>query len=117
MEQIESVASPAVRVFTFLTKLAGGLLLLGILLFSLAYYSLNERTKLSPRRACLQNLATINYETYQYQVDHRSPTYPTLSALTPTYIKQPLSCPSGGTYTMPTDDYPPRVQPARHRLG
>ena len=54
----------------------------------------------SAPKACQANLKQIDSSTEQYLMDNKTPVYPALSALSPTYMKSAPVCPSGGTYTM-----------------
>ena len=66
------------------------------------------RPKASSRpKVCQANLKQIDSATEQYRMDNKTTAYPELSALTPTYLKTPLSCPSGGTYTIGSDSANP----------
>src|SRR3954452_23770633 len=76
-------------------------LIIGILL-AIAVPNFVRARNGSQARACQATMKQIMSATEQYLMDNRSTTYPALSALTPTYIKNPPACPTGGTYTMGT---------------
>jgi len=54
----------------------------------------------SAPRSCQENLKRIDSSTEQYLMDNRTTTYPALSGLSPTYLKELPSCPKGGAYTI-----------------
>ncbi len=74
-------------------------LIIGILL-AIAIPNFVRARNTSRAKACTANLKQIDSSTEQYLMDNRTTTYPTLAALTPTYLKAAPACPSGGTYTI-----------------
>jgi competence protein ComGC len=71
-----------------------------VLLLAIAVPGLVRPRASSRPKVCQANLKQIDNATEQYLMDRKTTRYPKLSDLSPTYFKVPLSCPSGGTYTI-----------------
>ncbi len=97
---MKNLLKKARRGFT-LVEIMIVVLIIGILL-AIAIPNFVRARNTSRAKACTANLKQIDSATEQYLMDNRTTTYPTLAALSPTYIKATPNCPSGGTYTMGT---------------
>jgi len=84
---------------------------------SAVYWSLERRPPTLPLNLCINNLRRIDGATQKWAIANHKDTnaIPTWNDVLP-YLKQPLKCPSGGTYTLGSPVGMPTCTVAEHNV-
>ena len=84
---------------------------------SSVWWSLERRPPTSPLNLCINNLRKIDGATQEWATEKHKDTnaVPTWNDVLP-YLKQPLKCPSGGTYSLGSPNGMPTCSVREHNI-